>query len=124
MIRRILSINGNKSMNFLLQTVLSRSYQLTAVFDIYQAMHELKNNRPVHLIIVDIDGHEKENFDFIQHIKTSALYNIPVIVLTSELNDNIISKLIASNIYDYFEKPFSPTNLLKTVNELTLTPLS
>ncbi|HVG14334.1 MAG TPA: response regulator [Chitinophagaceae bacterium] len=115
---RILSISGNQSMNYLLRTVLSEQYEVIAVFDVYQGVLGLKKGKRIDLIIIDIDYQEKESFEFIEHIQTSALYTIPIIVLISTLNEVITGKLAWGYVSDHFVKPFSPADLLKRVNEL------
>lgn len=116
--RSILSINDNKSMNFLVQTVLSPKYNLLPVTDVYQAMGELKRKDEIELIIIDIDYHTQENLDFIQHIKTSGLYqDTHIIVLTSNeqwKNEQMNTTEVAS----FFLKPFSPQEMVKNIDEL------
>lgn len=116
--RNILSINGNKPMNFLLQTVLSPKYNLLTVSDVYEGMTELKKQDEVEMVIVDIDFHTQENLDFISHIKTSGLYqDTPVIVLTS--NDNRQKdKIAAHQVTNFFYKPFSPLDMLRSIDDL------
>ncbi|HEX2847713.1 MAG TPA: response regulator [Chitinophagaceae bacterium] len=116
--RNILSINGNKPMNFLLQTVLSPRYNFTAVSDAYQGMNELKKKDEVEAVIVDLDFHTQENLDFIQHIKTSGLYqDTAVIVLTSNDNDQK-DKIDSALVADMFYKPFSPLDMLRSIDDL------
>lgn len=105
-------------MNFLLQTVLSPRYNLLTVSDVYQGMNELKRRDEVEMVIVDIDFHTQENLDFIQHIKTSGLYqDTPVIVLTS--NDNRQKDKIDTNqVSNFFYKPFSPLDMLRSIDDL------
>ncbi len=105
-------------MNFLLQTVLSKKYNFTAVSDVYQGMKELKQGEEVEAIIIDLDFHGEENLDFIQHIKTSGLYqDTAVIILTSQSNslkDQINTTQVATTFY----KPFSPPDMLKSIDDL------
>lgn len=104
-------------MNFLLQTVLSKRYKFTAVSDVYQGMTELKQAE-VEAIIVDLDFHTQENLDFIQHIKTSSLYqDTAVIVLTSHNND-YKDKIDMTQVATTFYKPFSPPDMLKSIDDL------
>lgn len=109
-------------MTYLLQTVLAGRYTITAVPDAYQGMQELKKKTTTNLVLVDLDYQKEENLDFIQHVKTSTLYNIPVVVLLSELDDNTIKKFVTSQVSDYFQKPFNPLELIKTVDDLIPAP--
>lgn len=114
--RSILSINSNRSMNFLLRTVLSGKQNFVAVNDVYQAMDELKRGENIGVVLVDMDYHTNENVDFIQHIVTSSLYqDVPLILLSS--NRNIGIELGLENCF-LFYKPFSPIELSLKVNEL------
>lgn len=105
-------------MNFLLETVLSPRYNFTAVSDAYQGMSELNKVDEVEAVIVDLDFHTQENLDFIQHIKTSGLYqDTAVIVLTSHNND-YKDKLDTTQVANTFFKPFSPPDMLKSIDDL------
>lgn len=120
--KSILSINGNKSMNFLLQTVLSTRYNLIPVSDVFQGMNELKRNPEIELIIIDVDYNSQENADFIQHIKTSGLYQgTPIVALTS--NDKVQNNpLLAIHVNKFFHKPFSPQEMEKNIFEMLYAP--
>ena len=116
--KNILSINSNRPMNYLLQTILSDQYKVIPALDVFQGMYELKRNDEIELIIADVDHNTKESWDFIQHIKTSKLYNKPVIVLTSDKGKRTVEKMAEANVYDFFLKPFDPVELIRTINEL------
>ncbi len=108
-------------MNFILQTVLSRKYKFTAVADVFQGMEELKTNDSIELIVVDVDYNTEESWEFVQHIKSSWIYSRPVIVLTSDKSFLASEKAHETDVAYYFEKPFSPMDLIKTIDALLLT---
>ena len=109
-------------MNYILQTVLSRKYKFTAVPDVFQGMQQLKTNEAIELIVIDLDFNTEESWAFIQHIKSSWIYNRPVVVLTSDKTP-IAERNVASGGVDYFfQKPFSPVDLIKTIDALLYTP--
>lgn len=106
-------------MNYLLQTVLSSRYGFIPVADVFEGINELKRKEEIDLIIIDVDYHSQESWDFIQHIKTSGLYeDKPVIVLVSKENKKVTEKTASSKVYDFFYKPFSPLDIVKTIDEL------
>ena len=109
-------------MNFLLQTVLSPKYNLMPVSDVYQGMNELRKNAEIELIIIDVDYNSQESADFIQHIKTSGLYQgTPILALTS--NDKVQNNpLLAIHVNRFFHKPFSPQEMEKNIFELLYAP--
>ena len=55
MTKSILSVNGNRAMNYLLQTILEKEYQFVPVSDVFQAMHQLWNNKKICCLVVEID---------------------------------------------------------------------
>jgi DNA-binding response OmpR family regulator len=122
MSRTILSINGNKPMNFILQTVLSRKYKFVAVKDVYQAMQQLKANETIELVVVDVDFDAEESWEFVQHIKSSWIYSRPVIVLTSDKSLSATEKVAETGVDYLFQKPFSPIDLIKTIDALLYAP--
>jgi len=122
MSRTVLSINGNKPMNYMLQTVLSRKYKIVAVSDVFQGMQHLQKSEAIELIVVDVDFNSDETWEFIQHIKSSWIYNRPVIVLTSDKALETSEMAIGSGVDYFFQKPFSPIDLIKTIDALLYTP--
>lgn len=122
MSRTVLSINGNKSMNYMLQTVLSRKYKITAVADVFQGMQHLKNDDAIEAIVLDVDFNTEESWEFIQHIKSSWIYNRPIVVLTSDKMLFASEKAGAASVDYFFQKPFSPVDLIKTIDALLYAP--
>ena len=113
----ILSISGNKSMNYLLDTVLSRKHKVVPVGDIYQGMVELKRVQ-ISLIIIDVDYHTQENWDFIQHLQTSGLYqDLPIFILTSD-KESSLQNSNSEPALTIIHKPFSPLDVLRKAEEL------
>jgi response regulator RpfG family c-di-GMP phosphodiesterase len=119
----ILSVNGNKAMNYLLQTVLGSDHQFVPVTDVYHGMYQLRVNNKIQLLIVDVDFETEESWEMIQHIKTSKLYEVPVFVLTTTNDDNIKNKCYELGIDEIFFKPFNPVDLIAAVKSLKLAGL-
>ncbi len=123
MSKRILSVNGNKAMHYLLQTIFENEYELISVMDAYKAMHQLRLDKNIELIIVDVDYESEQSWDMIHHIKTSKLHQIPVIVLTTVNNDMIKNKCYELGIDEVFFKPFNPVDLIAAVKALHPAPV-
>lgn len=117
--QKIVSLCENRSMNFLLQTVLSDQYRFCSVPNAMKALQELKQTPVTGLLVVDVDYAAEENWNFINHIQTSSFFQVPVVVLLSQWNQAMMEKLVKARINDYFLKPFNPLEFLKTVKELT-----
>lgn len=115
MSKSILSINGNKAMNYLLQTLLGKEYQFVAASDAFHGVHYLRTNRKIKALIIDLDFHPQQSWDLIEHIKTSRLYDIPVVVLATDNNETLRQKCYAYAVDEIFFKPFNPVDLIAAI---------
>ncbi len=118
--RNILIISHNQAMSYLLQTVIGNIHKLVITEDVSQGMHQLKHKQNINLIIIDIDYQTKESIDFIQHINSSKLYNKPVIVLSNVQNKKSNEAVIETIVFKYFIKPFSPIELIHSIDKLVM----
>lgn len=118
MSKSILSICSNRGMNFLLETLLGKDFNFFPVTDALQGIYQLKKEKKVDLIVVDIDCNTVQNWEFIEHIKTSRLYNTPLIILASKNDDYIGRKCYELEIDEIFFKPFNPIDLFVAIQNL------
>jgi CheY-like chemotaxis protein len=118
MSKSILSINGNHAMNFLLQTIFENEYSFVPAGDVFEGMHLLRKNKSISALVIDLDFHPQQCWDLIEHIKSSKLYRIPVIVLTTDNNDTLRQKCYAFEVDEIFFKPFNPVDLIAAINSL------
>ena len=101
----ILSINGNKPFNYILQTVLSKDHYVTVASDPITGLKQMKSSGNISLVIIDTDSFEEEAVEFIEYIKSSLLFQVPVIILTTNETAFIQQKLSQLNVNDSFVKP-------------------
>lgn len=106
-------------MNYLLQTIFEKEYRFVPVADVFQATHQLRANKQVSALIVDVDFQPQQSWELIQHIKSSRLYKIPVIVLATENNDSVKQKSYEFELDEIFFKPFNPVDLIAAIKNLT-----
>ena len=103
-------------MNYLLQTILEREYRFIPAADVFQGMHQLKVNRNIKALVVDLDSHPVQSWELIEHIKSSKLYKLPVIVLTTENNEMLRQKCYEFEVDEIFFKPFNPEDLIAAID--------
>ncbi len=115
MSKSILSINGNRAMNYLLQTLLNKEYRFVGATDAFHGVHFLKTNKQIKAVIVDLDFHTQQSWDLIEHIKTSKLYDIPVVVLATDNNEILRQKCYEYEVDEIFFKPFNPVDLIAAI---------
>jgi len=116
MSKSILSVGGNRAMNYLLQTVFEKDCRLVHVSDVFQAMFLLRSDKQVKAIIIDLDYHPQQGWELIEHIKTSRLFSVTVIVLSSDTSSELKEKCFELGVDDMFFKPFNPVDLLASVS--------
>ena len=63
---------------------------------------------------------EKEAIDFVLHIKTSSIYNKPVIVLTSADLNLLTARFSRIKVEEIFSKPFNPVLLLQQIDKMLM----
>jgi DNA-binding response OmpR family regulator len=66
-----------------------------------------------------VDFQPQQSWELIQHIKSSRLYKIPVIVLATENNDSVKQKSYEFELDEIFFKPFNPVDLIAAIKNLT-----
>ncbi|MBA2746142.1 MAG: response regulator transcription factor [Flavisolibacter sp.] len=115
---KILSVNGNKAMNFLLKTVFEGEFTFIPVADAFQAIYEMKHSGKIGALIVDVDFQPQQSWELVQHIKSSKLLNIPVVILASENSDELKLKSYEYEVDEIFFKPFNPVDLITAVRNL------
>src|SRR5947209_2310911 len=90
--KSILSVNGSRAMNYLLKTILGRSFKFEHIEDIFQVAHYLKRNKNTAALIIDLDFQPQLCWELIEHVKTSRLYKVPVIILATDTNESLKEK--------------------------------
>lgn len=113
----VLSINGNKPFNYILQTVLSKDFNVFVASDPISGLKQMKKIARIGLVIVDVDAYEEDAFEFIGHINSSLLLKVPVVLLTSNTSHLIKQKISHVDVSHFFVKPFNPLDLVKKVSQ-------
>jgi len=115
--KRILAIDDSKAIRFLLQTLLSKHYQVITAADGCSAINWLSQNEVPDLIIADPQLPDMQNWELIEQLGTSGLYgSIPMIVLSALDEKETAEKCAEFGVLEYFTKPFNPIDLIETVH--------
>lgn len=77
---------------------------------------EKLSHHDINLILLDIEMPEMNGFEFAEIIKQNQLYkNIPIIMITSRINEVHKQKAKSLGVKEYLIKPFVPNELLKLI---------
>ncbi|HSZ86058.1 MAG TPA: response regulator [Puia sp.] len=117
--KQILAIDDSKAIRFLLQTILSKDYQVITMPDGCSAMYWLSKKNLPDLIIADPQLPDMENWELVEQLSSSGIYgNIPLLVLSGLDNAETQVKCLEHGVAKYFLKPFNPVDLLSVINNL------
>ena len=116
----ILVINDSKAIRFLLQTILSKNFNVISFPDACSTMQWLLRKNIPQLIIADPQLPDCENWELISNLHNSGLYgSIPVIVLSNISEEEMIVRATEyTNIVKSFSQPFNPLELLEVVENM------
>jgi DNA-binding response OmpR family regulator len=117
--KQILAIDDSKAIRFLLQTILSKDYQVITMPDGCSAMYWLSKKNLPDLIIADPQLPDMGNWELIEQLSSSGIYGgIPLLVLSGLDNEETQVKSLEFGVSKYFLKPFNPVDLLSSINNL------
>ncbi len=104
-----------KMVNYLF---MSKGVKLEQAKSGVEGLEKLKTTR-IDLIISDVSMPEMDGIEFCKKVKNDSLQSkIPVIVLSALPMPEYRKEMLAIGIEDFFEKPFSPKNLVERVLDL------
>ena len=117
--KKILAIDESKAIRFLLQTVLGQKHQVITASDGCSALYWLSKRNLPDVIIADPQLPDMQNWELMEHLKSSGLYgHIPIVVLSSLDRKETQQKCKELGIDYYFQQPFNPMELEKAINGL------
>ncbi|MVO98925.1 response regulator [Paenibacillus lutrae] len=117
---RILLADDEAALRFLLtETLVDEGYEITEVMDGQEAVNKLQQET-YDLIILDYMMPEKTGVEVCEWLRSEAVANrdVPVILLTAKALEKDREKANAAGVTTYIVKPFSPLQLVDTVEEL------
>ena len=119
MSRKMLAVDDSPSVRKLVQfTLKAKGYEVSSAGDGIEAMEFLKQEK-FDAIILDINMPRMNGLEFLRTIKASEQYAaIPVIMLTTEGQDDDKDMAISLGATAYMVKPFKPTQLLALLERI------
>jgi two-component system chemotaxis response regulator CheY len=124
MAKTILIVDDSVSLRKVVAIALTGAgYEVVEAGDGLDALDKLAGmgGRKVHLIISDVNMPRMGGIEFIRQVKTNASYKFtPVIMLTTEGQDNMKEQGRAAGAKAWILKPFNPPQMLNAVAKLIL----
>ena len=118
--KRILVLDDSLTTRTLIKNILlNTGYMVDAVAETEEAMIKLKMNH-YDLIITDIILPQVDGYDFIKQLKTDEMYaDIPVIIMSSLPQKDVLEKIQQSNIdYYVYKEDFNQVDFIHQVKTI------
>ena len=116
--KKILSVDDSPSVRKLVEyTLKSKGFQVASAEDGVAAL-EIMANEKFDAIVLDINMPRMNGLEFLEKVKSNDAYaSIPVIMLTTEGQEEDQDKALDLGATAYIVKPFKPTLLLRIVDK-------
>jgi len=118
MSKKILTVDDSPSVRKMVEFSLkSKGYTMGAAGNGLEAL-ELLNQEPFDAIILDVNMPKMNGLEFLEkRLENNEIADIPVIMLTTEGQDEDRDKAISLGATAYIIKPFKPSQLLDLLEE-------
>jgi two-component system chemotaxis response regulator CheY len=119
MSKKIITVDDSPSVRKMVEFSLkTKGYEMGSAGDGIEAL-ELMRQEPFDAVILDVNMPRMNGLEFLENIKNDEnLAAIPVIMLTTEGQDEDRDKAMALGATAYIVKPFKPTQLLSLLEEI------
>ena len=124
MAKTVLIVDDSASLRRVVQIALTGAgYEVIEASDGRDALAKLAKlgGKKVHLIISDVNMPNMNGIEFVTLVKQDASYKFtPVIMLTTESDDEVKQAGRLAGAKAWIVKPFNPTQMLNAVSKLIL----
>ena len=98
----------DKAVNrYVLKSIFEEDYEIAECADGRAAIEILEEERDaVSVVLLDIVMPVCDGFAVLEYMKKTALDTVPVILISSNVDDNNIQKAYEYDVVDYIQKPF------------------
>ncbi len=122
MSKTILIVDDSRSLRSIVAIALQRAgYDVLEAGDGKEALAVLDKTPKVHLIVSDVNMPNMDGFTFVQNVKAHPRHKFaPVIMLTTEMEEDKKQKGKAAGARAWIVKPFQPPQLLDAVSKLIM----
>ncbi len=118
MSKKVLTVDDSPSVRKMVEFSLkSKGYTMGAAGNGQEAL-DLLSNEPFDAIVLDVNMPVMNGLEFLEkRLENDAIATIPVIMLTTEGQDEDRDKAMALGASAYIVKPFKPSQLLELLEE-------
>ncbi|MCO6496152.1 MAG: response regulator [Chitinophagaceae bacterium] len=120
--KKVLCIESNLSMRLVIQNVLSESFRVKTVSNIFDAMDQLPSSG-FDCIVLSVEKRNLLPAALLHHLNTSCfLKDIPVVMIADYENEKLRKICDDYDVSGFFKKPFDPLRLYESVRTICYPP--
>lgn len=113
---KILAIDDEKSIRFILENTFKNDFDITTCDNGLDALSKLQAGDLPDLIICDIEMPKMDGFEFILRVRESGFFDdIPLIMLSGKEDSKDKIRCFNTGADDYILKPFNPAELVARI---------
>lgn len=117
--KKILVIEDHDGLRLIEGMYLNKHYDVVTKRDGLEGIIWMRGGNIPDLIVLDLMMPRLNGIEFIVNLKSSGFYrNIPVVVVSSDEDREIIDHCYNLGVTHYLTKPFSPKILLEKINKV------
>ncbi|MBW7840222.1 MAG: response regulator [Chitinophagaceae bacterium] len=116
--KKVLCIESNNSLGMVIKTVLSDSFRVSVVNNIFDAMDQLPC-ADFDCIVLSVEQRNMLPAALLHHLDSSAFFREIPVVMLSDYEDEQLSQI--RDVYEvaaFFRKPFDPLRLADSVKSI------
>ncbi|MEI6887706.1 MAG: response regulator transcription factor [Bacteroidales bacterium] len=111
--RKILAIDDEKSIRFIIENTFNKEFEVTTLSNGMDALYYIQSGNLPDVIICDVEMPVMNGFEFIKRIRESGFFDeIPLIMLSGKEESADKIKCFEMGADDYVVKPFNPRELI------------
>lgn len=116
----IMTVDDSISIRQMVGFTLKREgYNVMEAVDGVDAMKQLNGDNPVHMMIADLNMPNMDGIELIKNVRANPKYKfMPIIMLTTESQDEIKQAGKAAGATGWIVKPFKPDQLVGVVKKV------
>jgi two-component system chemotaxis response regulator CheY len=120
MIKKVLIVEDSQLQAKMYRVIFGKFPGCKLVFatDGLDAIDKLALENDIELIILDINMPKMDGLSFLKKIKQEGYTKIPVIVISTEGQDNDIKLALQEGASAYVKKPWNPVHVLELINKV------
>ena len=117
--KKVLVVDDSKLLHRMFEMML-RQYPLVHAYDGKEALQQLKENRDVDLVLLDMNMPKMNGLELLEAMKADKeMKKIPVVLVTTEGSDEQTQRGLEAGAAAYVKKPFKNEELIAVVQRLT-----